>query len=332
MVRRCACFSVMYFSQIHVNSFFLKKVTSLPGVAANQSGGKASGDGGLRLSESISRLPETILSMVTIRNLLRYAGTSLSYGSSLNDGYVAVWLRSCVQGLSQENTGTALQKEDYITQEPKLNGLKNRKNLRTTGFNLYKNLSNKGRRSAHSTLSVKEGMQTNRSFVGRSCLGEFFPIGKSNCIPLTYPQIINYFNNRIRGILNYYSCVHNRNELWSIIRFLNYSCALTLARKYKLKSLAKTFKRFGRDLKFVDEKGKEYKIFRPDNLRMLSENERFWVNENTNIDQLLSQSWSNSLTFSQFDEPCAICGTLDNIEIHHMRSVKDVRVKTRIYT
>ena len=105
-----------------------------------------------------------------------------------------------------------------------------------------------------------------------------------------------------------------------------------MARKYKLKSLAKTFKRFGRDLKFVDEKGKEYKIFRPDNLRMLSENERFWVNENTNIDQLLSQSWSNSLTFSQFDEPCAICGTLDNIEIHHMRSVKDVRVKTRIYT
>jgi len=710
----------------------------------------------------MSRLPETILSMVTMRNLIRYAGTSLSYWSTLNNGHVAMWLRSCVQDLSQENTGTALQKEDYITQGPKLNRLKNRKNLRTTGFNLYKNLSNKGKRSVHNTLSVKEGTQTNRSFVGlrrsfstnirsnnldervlvtelkqmvekcknkdgrygnliqiigsfstvnlaylmvksnpgisakgvsnetldginlktlqkiskdilsgaikfspvrrvlipkpgksalrplgvssprekivqkaidlvltvifeeifldcshgsrpnRSChsalkhlqlkignastyswviegdikgcfdniphsmilkglrrrvdcpatinlikqilsagyilnedlkkvgrkrvkvhksnigtpqgivlsplfsnivlheldvfvedelklkftkgkqrranpvyrrlnyqikkdkdqkkkrklvkqrlkvyskdiydpnfrrlyyvryvddwvilvagsfkeakvirdqvsnklkslgltlnlekthitslrdgkcrflgidffirkndekhhklttlvkknntiikqrfapriilyapileliiklkdkgfvkrsrLGEFFPIGKSNCIPLTHPQIINYFNSRIRGILNYYSCVHNRNELWSIVRFLNYSCALTLARKYKLKSLAKTFKRFGRDLKFVNEKGKEYKIFRPDNLRMLSENERFRVNENTNIDQLLSQSWSNSLTLNQFDEPCAICGTLDNIEIHHIRSVKDVRVKTRTYT
>jgi hypothetical protein len=113
---------------------------------------------------------------------------------------------------------------------------------------------------------------------------------------------------------------------------LNYSCALTLARKYKLKSLAKTFKRFGRDLKFENEKGKEYKIFRPDNLRMLSENKRFRVNENTNIDQLLSQSWSNSLTLTQFDEPCVICGTLDNIKIHHIRSVKDIRVKTRTYT
>jgi len=171
-----------------------------------------------------------------------------------------------------------------------------------------------------------------KGFVKRSRLGEFFPIGKSNCIPLTHPQILNYFNSRIRGILNYYSCVLNRNELWSIVRFLNYSCALTLARKYKLKSLAKTFKKFGRDLKFVNDDGKEYKIFRPDNLRMLPENKRFRVNENTNIDQLLNQSWSNSLTRTQFDEPCAICGTLDNIEIHHIRSVKNVRVKTRTHT
>ncbi len=105
-----------------------------------------------------------------------------------------------------------------------------------------------------------------------------------------------------------------------------------MARKYKLKSLDKTFKKFGRDLKFVNEKGKEYKIFRPDNLKMLPENKRFRVNENNNIDQLLSQYWSNSLTRTQFNEPFAICGILDNIEIHHIKSVKDVRVKTRTYT
>jgi group II intron reverse transcriptase/maturase len=170
-----------------------------------------------------------------------------------------------------------------------------------------------------------------KGFLKRNKEGEFFPKGKSNCIPLTPPQILNYYNSRIRGILNYYSCVHNRNELWSIVRFLNYSCALTLARKYKLKSLAQTFKKFGRDLEFKNKTGKKYKIFRPDNLRMLPMSERFRVNENTNIDKLLSQTWSNSLTRSQFDEPCAICGTLDNLEIHHIRSVKNVRVKTRTY-
>lgn len=158
----------------------------------------------------------------------------------------------------------------------------------------------------------------------RNSKGEFFPTGKSNSIPLTHPQILNYFNSRTQRILNYYSCVHNRNELWSVVRFLNYSCALTLARKFKLKTLAKTFKKFGRDLEFTNKSGKKYKLFRPDNLRMLPRNERFRVNETNYIDQLLSQTWSNSLTLSQFDEPCVICGTLDNIEMHHIKSVNIV--------
>lgn len=146
----------------------------------------------------------------------------------------------------------------------------------------------------------------NQGFVKRNRKGEFFPLGKSNCIPLTHPQILNYYNSKIRGILNYYSCVHNRIRLWSIVRFLHYSCALTLARKFKLKSLKKTFSKFGRDLKFINEKGKKYSIFRPDNLRILPINKRFNVKMNENIDEILRQTWSNSLTRSQFDEPCAI--------------------------
>ena len=129
-----------------------------------------------------------------------------------------------------------------------------------------------------------------KGFVRRNHKGEFFPIGKTNCVNLTHAQILNYFNSRIRGILNYYCCVHNRNELWSIVRFFNYSCALTLARKFKLKTLAKTFKKFGRDLSFVNKKGKVFKIYRPDNLRMLPMNERFKINENYSIDELLNQT------------------------------------------
>lgn len=706
MVRRCACFSVMYPSQIRVNSFSIKKVTSLLEVAANKSCGKASSDGGLRLNMSKSIQPETILNMVTMRNLIRLAGTALSYWTPHIYVQVATWLKSCVQGFNQEITGTALQKEVYKAQGPKINRLKNRKNLRTTGFNLC-DINHKEKRSVHSILCMKEGTQANELFVhscrsfstkirlnnlnervlatklkqmvekcknkdgrygniiqiigslstiklaylmiksnpvisskriddttlnrisfktlqkisrdtlsgefkfspvrrvfiskpgktallrplgvsnsrekivqkaiemvltaifeeifldcshgsrpGRSChtalkhlqlkigniltyswvvegdikecfdniphkmilkkvkrkvdcittlnlikrilnagyilnddlkkvgpknakvyksnmgipqgivltllfnnivlhdldefiinelksvdtvgkkrkanleyrklryqiklednikkrrvlinncqkisfkdinnpefkklfyvryvddlvvlvagsmeeskiirnkisdklqslgltlnmenthitslrngkcrflemdffiskntekhhkpvrlvkknttirqrfapriilhapifdlldklkdngfikrnkRGEFFPIGKSNCIFLAHPQILNYFNNKIRLILNYYSCVHNRNELSSIVRFLNYSCALTLARKHKFKSLAKTFKIFGRDLAFVNENGKKYEILQPNNLRMLPMNERFRV-------------------------------------------------------
>ena len=99
-----------------------------------------------------------------------------------------------------------------------------------------------------------------KGFVKRNHKGVFFPTGKTNCVNLTHAQILNYFNSRIQRILNYYCCVHNRNELWSIVRFLNYSCALTLAREFKLKTLAKTFKKFGRDLSFENRKVRHIKF------------------------------------------------------------------------
>jgi hypothetical protein len=127
----------------------------------------------------------------------------------------------------------------------------------------------------------------NKGFVIRNNRGKFFPKGKVNCIRLTHLQILNYFNNIIQEILNYYSCVHNRNKLTSIVRLLNYSCALTLARKFKLKNLARTFKKFGRDLTFKGKMGKEYKIIRSINLEVLSKNEKLIINQTNNLDELL---------------------------------------------
>lgn len=54
-------FSVMYSSQIYMNSFSFKYVISRPGVAINKSCGKASGYNGLRLNMSKSKQSETIL-------------------------------------------------------------------------------------------------------------------------------------------------------------------------------------------------------------------------------------------------------------------------------
>lgn len=88
MVRRYAYFSVMYSSQMHVNSFSLNKVTSLIEVVTNKSIGKLRGDEGLRLNTNMSRLPVVILYKVTIRNLLRYVGTPLYYESTYINGQV----------------------------------------------------------------------------------------------------------------------------------------------------------------------------------------------------------------------------------------------------
>jgi group II intron reverse transcriptase/maturase len=128
-------------------------------------------------------------------------------------------------------------------------------------------------------------------FIKRNHIGELIPKGKSNCVLLTHPQILNYYNSKIKSILNYYSCCHNRMNLWSIVRFLHYSCALTLAKKFKLQTLAKTFRKFGRDLTYINEKGKKFSLYKPNNLRILNINKRFKTKINSDIDSILKKTW-----------------------------------------
>jgi hypothetical protein len=103
------------------------------------------------------RLSEAMLNKVTMRNLIRSAGTALSYWPTHIYGHVVVWKFSCVQENFQESTNTALQKEAIRAQGPKFSRLKNRNNLKTTGYNLFG-----GIRSIHSTLCIREGIQVNK--------------------------------------------------------------------------------------------------------------------------------------------------------------------------
>jgi hypothetical protein len=99
------------------------------------------------LNTSKSRIPEAMLNKITIRNVIRLAGTASSYWSPCINDHIVWWLESFFLGFNQKNTNTALQKEDLKTLKSKFNRLKNRNNLRTAGFNLFK-----GKRSVHNIL------------------------------------------------------------------------------------------------------------------------------------------------------------------------------------
>lgn len=71
-----------------------------------------------------------------------------------------------MQDFNQENSSTVLQKEDFITQKPKFNRLKNLGDLRTAGFNFCKKNFYKRKWSIYSNLCVEEKMQANKRFVG----------------------------------------------------------------------------------------------------------------------------------------------------------------------
>lgn len=67
------------------------------------------------------------------------------------------------------------------------------------------------------------------------------------------------------------------------------------------------------------------KLFNVSNLKVLHDyKSKPLINNPLN---LIETSWAGKLTKSSFNQVCLICGTSENIEMHHIRSVKDVRAR-----
>ena len=91
---------------------------------------------------------------------------------------------------------------------------------------------------------VKSGvMKWNRD--GTFCGGT----GLGRLVNWEHALIIRFYQQKIDGILNYYSFVDNFRELGWFVHALKYSCALTLRLKFKLPSVRRVFKKFGSSLK-----------------------------------------------------------------------------------
>lgn len=141
--------------------------------------------------------------------------------------------------------------------------------------------------------------------------------------------IINNFLTIGFGLLNYYKLATNYNTLKHRLWFiLYYSCVLTLAGKYRTKTISKTIKKFGFGLKFKDDKG-----------NIIAEFPRNVFDNIKNIknhgDYLYSSNFSNKDPFEFIEimkyrlptakavlgRVCIVCNSTENIEIHHIKKL-----------
>jgi group II intron reverse transcriptase/maturase len=163
-------------------------------------------------------------------------------------------------------------------------------------------------------------------FARRNYMNNVYAKGISHMIHQDHYTILQFFNSKIRGILNFYSFAGNRSSLHKIFWILRQSCALTLARKLKLRTMRKVFKKFGFDLK---DPLTGININIPKSLIRLSDYKLKNSGEIEDVDQILAESWANKLTSSVKLGVCCLCGSSTKIEMHHIRKVNDVRQKMR---
>jgi group II intron reverse transcriptase/maturase len=120
-------------------------------------------------------------------------------------------------------------------------------------------------------------------------------------INYNHAEILYRYNWMINGYLNYYSHVNNLNIFHKLISFvLRHSCALTLGRKYKLKSRKKVFKKFGKNL---EEPKTKLKLLIPTNF--VSNIKNYKITTNTDPFEILK--WSVR-TQNLMQGPCVGCG------------------------
>ena len=93
-----------------------------------------------------------------------------------------------------------------------------------------------------------------------------------------HAEILYRYNWIINGYLNYYSHVNNFNVFHKLIGFvLRHSCAITLGRKFKLRSRKKVFKKFGKNL---EEPTTKLKLSIPVDFKRNIENYKITTNNN----------------------------------------------------
>lgn len=194
------------------------------------------------------------------------------------------------------------------------------------------------------------------------CNAYGFPKGIPMLSVVEPQVIIERYNAIIRGLANYYlGFTRNTFSIWRWIYILRYSCFKTLAQKYRtnisgifkrfghkmhnnstktirvevvLKTKKKTYSKYWTLLTYKDLKKVSLKSTRYRKLEKI-----FWEIEKegrigeypigkgriatvTNDDYLDSISWVNLRTQAAFDMPCAICGTSDDVEMHHLKHIR----------
>lgn len=139
---------------------------------------------------------------------------------------------------------------------------------------------------------------------------------------LDHKAIILRYNAIINGYLNYFSPADNFFKLNSIMTFiLRHSCAKTLARKFRLRTRAGAFKKFGKNLGVAIKKGettKTYKLAIPEHFR----NSRKFKATNRILKDPLAVLNYKLQSQSVLDEICAVCGSKERVEMHHVRHLR----------
>ena len=156
------------------------------------------------------------------------------------------------------------------------------------------------------------------------------PTAMRSMVNVDHRRILLLYNSVINGIMTYYKFADNRKSLGIITHGLKLSCALTLALKFKLRTLRKVFKTYG---PLLAEPICGVMLRLPATHKRLSHLERFKLggsSEDLSLEDIIRRSYVNSWTVSVSKQPCVICGSFEGVEAHHVQKLRELRKRSHL--
>ena len=130
------------------------------------------------------------------------------------------------------------------------------KNLRGVGFMMKTTTTLGNKITMRSNVRARVNMPTKEliekliinKFARRNHYGAVLASPQTGMVNLDHATILQFYNSKIMGLLNYYTFAANRIEIQNLIWIMRQSLAKTLARKFKIRSMRQVFKKFGPQL------------------------------------------------------------------------------------
>lgn len=170
------------------------------------------------------------------------------------------------------------------------------------------------------------------------------PTSKPSYTVLNIEQIINTYNYILLGVANYFfPPISTVKDIIRVIYILEYSAYMTIAQKYNTK-ISKIREKYGKPL-IVTITQIEKIAGKPDiqttkilqlysylELKKLTENlvKNYNMNKFSNYDEITDifnpMYKINWRTLRNLNSACVICGTTENVEMHHIHSIRKGKV------
>lgn len=147
-------------------------------------------------------------------------------------------------------------------------------------------------------------------------------------------EIVDWYNSELRGMYNYYKLANNVSVLNHFHEIMEQSLIKTLCGKYRETSRRKILDKYliegNIGVRFKDKNGRtkiRYLVEKSYTRQKFSNKN---VNENIDEYHKLTHLGRTALTDRLRANTCERCGSHQNIEVHHVRKLKDLKGKKRL--